>query len=523
MASFSHRFSVTVIVVILAILLAGFALYWFGFYKRADKSSTLRNVEAEQEPVPVVQEEELSDKTTLFGTMLAFNTNEGLKGEPDKGALFMEGWSTLQADESAAKDFFSTLESALPKNFELVIQSKFSSNRDVVGAFVWNVIEPVMGEYDWSIPDVTLTAAGQAGIQLSAVVHPFATWDQTEITAEEYKENCKAIDFGYYDYKAGPVNDWEAYEAFLAATVERYDGDGEADMPGLTTRVEAWEIGNEYDGLCGGYYGNPEGYVELLKRSYTVIKNVDPNALVLNAGSLEIIGTGTRPDETKAFWKVFFEQGADAYLDVFNFHYNSERRGADKSPEIWIEHLAFFNELMEGSQGRKPIWVTEFGTYSGTPNLSLPEQPGSVGRSLPTQSEGFQSSWYFRYAILGFSQGVERIFVDLKGIDMGSIGASSLFHLGGAQDGEPRPFLTTLQTIAATLEGFDTVEEIASGQYLFSVDGQKVYALWEGDLPTALQNKTVRAVGIDGEETLLPSSNLSYSVDAPLLVSELRD
>lgn len=507
MASPFHRFSVIAVIAVIAIIIAILLASFF----------VSTNVEPEQELVQVVQivqvvqEEERSDKTSLFGTMLAFNTNDGLGGKPDMQALLMQGWSTLQADESAAEKFLSTLESSLSRNAELVAETNFSSNRDVVGAFVWNVIEPVKGEYDWSIPDATLEAAGEAGVKVSAVVQPFATWDQTDITEEEYKEKCQAIDFGYYDFKAGHVKDWDAYEAFLAATVERYDDD----------EVEAWEIGNEYDGPCGGYYGNPEGYAELLKRSYAVIKKADPSALVLNAGALEVIGSGTGPNETKAFWEAFFEQGADAYLDIFNFHYNSERNGAEDSPEAWNEHLAFFNELMEGSHGRKPMWVTEFGTYSGTPSSSPPPgQAASEGRTLPTQSEAFQSAWYFRYAIIGFSQGVERIFVDLKGADMGGIGASSLFHLGGAEDGEPRPFLTTLQTIGATLEGFDAVEAIASGQYLFEVDGVEVYALWEGDLPTALQNKTVRAVGIDGEENLLPSSSLSYSLDAPLLVME---
>ena len=121
-------------------------------------------------------------------------------------------------------------------------------------------------------------------------MQPFVNWDQTDITAEEYKEKCGAIDFGYYDFKAGQVSDWEAFEKFLTATVERYDGDGKNDMPGLTTRVEAWEIGNEIEGSCGGFSGDPEGYIELLSASYRIIKEADPTAIVLNGGALEVLG-----------------------------------------------------------------------------------------------------------------------------------------------------------------------------------------------------------------------------------------
>ena len=51
-------------------------------------------------------------------------------------------------------------------------ETGFSSNRDIVGAFTWNVIETDKGTYDWAIPDATLAAAGDAGVALSAVVQP---------------------------------------------------------------------------------------------------------------------------------------------------------------------------------------------------------------------------------------------------------------------------------------------------------------------------------------------------------------
>ncbi|MBI5793514.1 beta-galactosidase [Candidatus Uhrbacteria bacterium] len=457
-------------------------------------------------------------KTDLFASMLAFNSNDGLEGRPDRQELLLDGWSALRADEDAVRAYFTTLKNAFVVNAKLVEETGFSSNRDVVGAFVWNVIEPEKGVYDWSLPDATMQAAGEANIVMSAVIQPFASWDQ-DVDPEAYKENCKAIDFGYYDFQAGNgVTDVDAYKTFLTAVVERYDGDGVDDMPGLTTRVEAWEIGNEVEGTCGGYGGNPEGYGELLKLSYETIHAADPDALVLNGGALEVVGNGPGPKETKKFWETFFEKGYDAYLDVFNFHYNRERAGALESPEDWIAHLNFFNTLMEGSQGTKPLWVTEFGTYSGTPKESaLPGEIPSQARSLPMQSSEFQASWFFRYGVIGFENGLGRMFVDLKGSDQSGIGASSLFNQGPGKDGEPRAFLTTLQAMARVLDGFDRVEEMGEGQYKFTVGEQTVYALWSGSLPLNLADKTLTVVGIDGKKTTVSAEDLDLTEDAPIL------
>jgi hypothetical protein len=39
--------------------------------------------------------------------------------------------------------------------------------------------------------------------------------------------------------------DTPAYQAFVRATIERYDGDGLSDMPGLVTPIRYWQVDNE--------------------------------------------------------------------------------------------------------------------------------------------------------------------------------------------------------------------------------------------------------------------------------------
>ena len=462
-----------------------------------------------------------STKTNLFATMLAFNSNDGLAGQKTMQDLMMQGWSTLIADPNAYAKFLSALNFNLTRNAKLAATTNFSSNRDVVGAFVWNVIEPTKGTYDWSVPDQTMKAAGTANMTLSAVVQPFTNWDQTATSEATYRQNCQAIDFGYYDFKGAPPTDLAAYSAFLTDTVERYDGDGVDDMPGLTTKVEDWEIGNEVEGPCGGYANNPSAYLTLLKTSYEAIKKADPTAKVLNAGALEIIGVGPGPAETKKFWQDFFAAGGDQYLDAFNFHYNSERAGAATTDANWLAHLKFFNDELASSHGQKPLWVTEFGTYSGTPaQQGGPGQPPSSSHNLPTQSEDFQAAWYFRYAITGFANHLARMFVDLQGSDQGGIGASSLYRQIMNQQGgstEARAFLATLQALGNNLASFTDVKQLATGQYQFTLPGKTVYALWSGSTPATLTGQ-VTQIDLHGTESTVDASALTFSSASPILV-----
>ena len=226
-------------------------------------------------------------------------------------------------------------------------------DKEIAAYFTWNVIEPEKGQYDWELTDLVVQAAGESGIELTAVVQPFTVWDQKNIQATS---ECKALDFAYYDYKAGTPNDWSEYENFLTKLVERYKG-----------RVTYWEIGNEVEGNCGGFENNAKDYVKLLKISFETIKKADPQAKVLNGGALEVVGI-REAVANKNFWKKFFELDGLQYLDYFNLHYNAERSaggGANLDSASFLDNLNFFNDLMEKNGVENP---------SGLQNLApIPE------------------------------------------------------------------------------------------------------------------------------------------------------
>ncbi len=203
-----------------------------------------------------------------------------------------------------------------------------------------------------------------------------------------------------------------AYTKYLKALVERYDGDGENDMPGLENPIHYWQIENEAiaNNLKSGpfHINNPddpelnldwEGFSKLAKISYDAIKSVDPNAKVMIGGT---VGGELLYLENPS---IFFAQLNDFYLpllkklsgksiDIFDIHYYGFATTTKKNN--WFgsrEVFRYYREILdENGYKNVPIWFTE----AGSP-------------SLPN-SEVLQASDIIKRYIFPLSYGVKKIF-----------------------------------------------------------------------------------------------------------------
>ncbi|MEK7503634.1 MAG: DUF5667 domain-containing protein [Patescibacteria group bacterium] len=478
---------------------------------------------------------------SLFGTMIAFNINDAAMRTPGTlDAIQQKSWTEFKKDNSAYQNLLSNLKKLIQDRTKLAKATGFSLDREIVGYFTWNVVEPQKGQFDWELTDLYAQAASNAGVKISAVIQPFAGWDQKNTPTNA---GCNALDFAYYEYKAGPPNDFTEYENFLTKTVERYKNN-----------VAVWEIGNEDEGQCGGYQDDPEGYLKLLKISYDVIKGADPGAKVTNGGALEFLD-----NSIKNFWTKFFQLGGGQYLDYFNVHYNTERSpDAKLNPAAFQEVLTFYNNLMEKNGGKKPLYLTEFGIYSGAPSTqpmsqlqSTPsEQPsnqplndkcgdgicddfekqnsnvcpqdcggsgqpiqGQTPQALSNLSEDNQAALYFKYSIFAFVSGAKVVFIDLVGSDNNVIGSSMAFNT----DGQPRLFLTTLKTMESKIGGFSKAEKIADAQYKFTVGGKIIYALWAGISPNEISGR-VKVTDMKGQERFIDAAKIELRADQPVFI-----
>ncbi len=191
-----------------------------------------------------------------------------------------------------------------------------SWERGMSGIADWQQIEPRKGEYHWERIDRYVRTGQERGIQMLFTVQPYTNWDQEtcNMHLDDIAECGK--DWGKFGiglckdnlpltHRKGKPCDMEAYEEFLQRFVERYDDDGLDDMPGLLYPIRHWEIGNEV-----GYdlQGSAEDYFEILKASYTTIKEADSDAKVHISAVLRELSPEV------------FELGAANYFDIISGH-----------------------------------------------------------------------------------------------------------------------------------------------------------------------------------------------------------
>ncbi len=228
--------------------------------------------------------------------------------------------------------------------------------------FGWGRIEKTPGIYDFKDTDNLVKTAQENNILILAEMRPFADWDQG------YDPNCKAKE---HDYLCKP-KDMQAYKKFLSALVERYDGDGESDMPGLQMPIKYWEILSEPDIKEDPYViffvGDEKDYLEVLKESYQTIKQVCPDCSVLHGGAAGV------EQEFISFWDNVFGLGGADYFDIANIHFVGIDIATGRTVSLGDPptlNVKPFKVLLDKYKIKKPIWVTEAVLKSSSAKSSL--------------------------------------------------------------------------------------------------------------------------------------------------------
>ena len=338
----------------------------------------------------------------------------------------------------------------------------FGWDRPHPGPFVWNDIEPQKGVYDFSNADAYVAAAQERGIKVLATIWPYAEWDQEHWMSQPDWKPAYGFEEELPTSRYKP-HDMEAYREFVKRLVERYDGDGVDDMPGLKQPIKYWEVLNEPETSLHGehcfFRGSPEDYLEILKATYEAIEEADPEAKVLNGGMCPFSKSDNR--YLQEFWARVFELGGGQYIDIVNIHAFDPYEGA-------IEVKKFLSSYGVD----KPIWVTEFVVLS---NYKDPY----TGEYL---DEKMQAIEIVERCVKAFSVGVEKVFY-VAYVDSPE-GPPDL-QRGGLIDryGNPKPAYYAMKTMLKHIGSFVSVERISETCYRFVVDNREVYVLWGCDLP----------------------------------------
>lgn len=443
---------------------------------------------------PWLREAAVAESAPAYFGVLGVQTFNDL-GTVADNALVTQGPAAFYQNTVATQAAASQIVTKIAKQGPVLQAGGMSTFRDVAN-LPWGMIEPAAGQYNFSLIDALVQNYQSYNIEFVPVAMPFATWDLATRSAAPAKcqhfftEDYKYLTFGN---KMDRYVNLEAFATMLQTTVERYDGDGVNDMPGLARGVKYWQLQNEPEGSdCGQFNRDVPSWVAFMKRGYEAVKAACPSCQVLNGGGAMFDRTVPVAGD---FWWDYASQGGNAYIDVIAIHFNE-----GKDP-VGVQDVALFETKIASAKDAlgadKPIWVTEFGVIIGAP----------VGGPFASFTEAEAASWYTRFYVAGLNSGVKRFFSDSQSFFMTTAGSEVIRRL---------PYYTN-KMLEAKLGAFTASSKLGAGQYRFTTaSGAPVYALWSG-LPSELSG-TVTSYDIYGVETIGNASALTPTQALPLLV-----
>lgn len=136
----------------------------------------------------------------------------------------------------------------------------------------WKRIEPQKGQFNFNGLDSRVRALQQLGIA------PFLTFESTAKWA---------TDPATQKVKNARPKDWDDWRRFVSVTVNRYNGDGQNDMPGLIKPVQYWQVANEWvsdSNKSGGWAGTPDELRTYVSVAYDAVKSAAPRSIFVMGG-----------------------------------------------------------------------------------------------------------------------------------------------------------------------------------------------------------------------------------------------
>lgn len=268
------------------------------------------------------------------------------------------------------------------------------------GPFVWGKMQTTKnGEIDFTRTDKWVKRAQKQNLSILVTLWPYAEWDQQNkpdhcMVNDAFAEQITA-------YRCNPKH-WKKYRAWVRQVVERYDGDGVDDMPGLTRAIRHWEVNNEpdmgyyspeefitngeqaveVDSLKSGenpdedemrfFVGSPSKYKKLLHNTQKPIRNADSKAKVVIAAPSTMA-----THSTVYFDELFGLRNIKKKFDIANVHCISS------GCSIESFNVEAYKQQLDEHGINKPIWVTEAQPYvSEDPDINAAQLADSIERAL---------------------------------------------------------------------------------------------------------------------------------------------
>lgn len=221
----------------------------------------------------------------------------------------------------------------------------------------WAWIERRAGQFDWSYPDKVVSEAGKRGMKVLAVVATTPPWARA--AGADRSETAPY----------SPPADVSVFANFARTAAERYAPLG----------VHHWEIWNEPN--IEQFWPprpDPDKYGALFKATADAVRGVDSEAAVLIGGLSPRYDSS--PDEIAPtdYLERLYGQGAAQLADAVAAHpYTFPALPMESRQRMTggFKDLPALHDVMQRhGEGRKKIWITEYGAPTGTGLHSVSEE-----------------------------------------------------------------------------------------------------------------------------------------------------
>lgn len=367
----------------------------------------------------------------------------------------------------------------------------------------WHRVQPQEQQPpDYSVPDDLARRYGEAGVDVLALCWVIPSW-----AAAEPSEAGWSLGLPRRDRV-------DAFTAFVSAFVERYDGDGKLDMPGLRRPVRCYEFMSDMEEVPAAEYAF------WLQKFHQAVKRADPKARVV-IGSLGSPGLKSL-DRPRGNYDTFFDRllacpelaGAEyPYFDAVAFK-NYPANYPGRKP--FAGSLDYLRLAMEKHRAARPVWLTEFGVRN------LDESPAA----LESQASGI-----VKLAVEARALGVERAYLHCLW-DYRFPGRPDRLEryglVGEASSGRPperKPSFGAFRLLCREVLGHDRVRRVQDGIYAIEDDRDTRYVAWREEsyappaLGAPLRDGWWRVLALDGTTRVKHGTELLPLGPQPVFLS----
>lgn len=347
----------------------------------------------------------------------------------------------------------------------------------------WPEEQPERGKWQFGLLDKYLAMAQLTGSDILLPLGRTPRWASSrpfEKSAYGTGQAAEPID----------IEDWRNY---VRAVARRYRG-----------RIRAYEIWNEPNEK-GFFSGTPEALLRLQSEAYRILKEIDPNNLVVMPAAVHAL----------QWLDDYLALGGGRYADIIGYHFYVPKH----APEAIPGEVAKVRALMaKHGVGDKPLWNTETGWWIANSD-GTPEDAGvspTWKRLAPDEAAAFVA----RALILGRWAGLDRFYWyawDNRGLGLiepqtGKLKPAALAY-GVVRGWLQGRRLTGCQRIAGAwqcqLEAGDKSE---SWRIVWSPDGVSTWTVPEGMRVASVE-------GLDGGTKIIESPHRLEIGTAPVRVS----